>query len=217
MPVRWKCYAIARNQCLLEQSCTRRQCHRRPNLHRRNRVGDPAGLSSTDAVQLTAALERALGRELPPTLAFNYPTVASLVAFLAAEGAAAALQPAADPDTELLPTAVPGPQQARAVFRPTQQQAAAASLHIAIVAANLQLPGDQIASGDSAFGSDRYHSPSGQAMHAGSAQVLTSNGVALLDTCCGQACFAQALSTCRRSYLHAGIRASDAVRETQPT
>ena len=42
-----------------------------------------AGLSSMDAVQLTASLEQALGRELPPTLAFDYPTVDSLVAFLA--------------------------------------------------------------------------------------------------------------------------------------
>ena len=42
-----------------------------------------AGLTSASAVQLTAALEEALGIELPGTLVFDYPTVASLVAYLA--------------------------------------------------------------------------------------------------------------------------------------
>ena len=48
-----------------------------------------AGLSSADAVQLTAALEQALGRELPATLAFDYPTLDSLVAFLTEHNATA--------------------------------------------------------------------------------------------------------------------------------
>lgn len=41
-----------------------------------------AGLTSA-AVQLTAALEEALDTELPGTLIFDYPTIASLVAYLA--------------------------------------------------------------------------------------------------------------------------------------
>jgi acyl carrier protein len=51
------------------------------------------------AVQLTASLEQAFGRELPGTLVFDYPTLAELSDFLAtppaAETAAAAMAPAA--------------------------------------------------------------------------------------------------------------------------
>lgn len=42
-----------------------------------------SGLTSSSAVQLTSALEEALGTDLPATLTFNYPTVASLVSHLA--------------------------------------------------------------------------------------------------------------------------------------
>lgn len=42
-----------------------------------------AGVTSATAVELTSALEEALSCELPGTLIFDYPTVASLVAFLA--------------------------------------------------------------------------------------------------------------------------------------
>ena len=41
-----------------------------------------AGLTSASAVQLTAALEDALGTDLPGTLVFDYPTIASLVSYL---------------------------------------------------------------------------------------------------------------------------------------
>jgi len=130
-----------------------------------------AGLSSTDAVQLSVALEQALGRELPPTLAFNYPTVASMAAFLAAEGAVATLQPAADPDTELSSCAAPRPQRVSASLQPGLQLDATASLQIAIVATHLQLPGEGIAIGEPASGSDRCGNPSCKAVHTGSARV----------------------------------------------
>ena len=41
-----------------------------------------AGVTSATAIELTSALEEALSCELPGTLIFDYPTVASLVAFL---------------------------------------------------------------------------------------------------------------------------------------
>jgi acyl carrier protein len=43
------------------------------------------GLSSVDAVQLTAVLEDSLGLALSPTLAWNYPTVEELADYLAKE------------------------------------------------------------------------------------------------------------------------------------
>src|SRR5688572_24427283 len=42
------------------------------------------GLGSRQAVSLSSALERWLKRELPPTLAYDYPTVAELTRYLAA-------------------------------------------------------------------------------------------------------------------------------------
>jgi len=42
-------------------------------------------MDSIMTVQLRSQLEAALGRSLPPTVAFEYPTVASLAAFLASE------------------------------------------------------------------------------------------------------------------------------------
>ena len=107
-------------------------------------------------MQLTTSLEQALGRELPPTLAFDYPTVASLVAFLDTEGAAAAPEPAADPAGQRLPGIDPQPQREWAVQQPRLQPDAAASRLIAILATHLQLPGAGITSGDSAVGCDRY-------------------------------------------------------------
>src|SRR2546422_7877464 len=41
------------------------------------------GLSSVSAVSLSGDLSEWLGRDLPPTLAYEYPTVAALVAHLA--------------------------------------------------------------------------------------------------------------------------------------
>ena len=42
-----------------------------------------AGMTSASAVQLTATLEEAVGIELPGTLTFDYPTIASLASYLA--------------------------------------------------------------------------------------------------------------------------------------
>ena len=42
-----------------------------------------AGLTSATAIQMTSTLEEALGVDLPGTLVFDYPTVSSLVAYLA--------------------------------------------------------------------------------------------------------------------------------------
>ena len=42
-----------------------------------------AGLTSATAIQMTSALEEALGVDLPGTLIFDYPTVSSLVTYLA--------------------------------------------------------------------------------------------------------------------------------------
>ena len=43
------------------------------------------GMDSIMTVQLRSQLEASLGRPLPPTVAFEYPTVASLAAYLASE------------------------------------------------------------------------------------------------------------------------------------
>ncbi|MEB3358629.1 MAG: hybrid fatty acyl-AMP ligase/type I polyketide synthase [Synechococcales bacterium] len=61
------------------------------------------GLDSVAAVQLSGQLEDWLGRSLPPTLAYDYPTIASLAAFLGGDGEAAAATLHA-PDAEALTT-----------------------------------------------------------------------------------------------------------------
>ena len=63
-----------------------------------------AGLTSTLAVQLTQRLEESLGRELPGTLVFDYPTISKMAAYLAAELAGPAGR-AATPT----PSAMPAP------------------------------------------------------------------------------------------------------------
>jgi epothilone polyketide synthase E len=73
-----------------------------PRLDARKALG-AMGLTSLLAMELRNRLEVALGRPLPATLAFNYPTIAALVEHLA--GAAAA-------------TAAPGPAPAPAAERP---------------------------------------------------------------------------------------------------
>ncbi len=41
------------------------------------------GMGSLDAVEIAAALERWLGRQLSPTAIYNYPTIAALARWLA--------------------------------------------------------------------------------------------------------------------------------------
>jgi acyl carrier protein len=41
------------------------------------------GLSSVQAVELTAELEDRTGREIPPTLVFEYPTIDEAAAYIA--------------------------------------------------------------------------------------------------------------------------------------
>jgi acyl carrier protein len=58
-----------------------------------------SGLTSTSAVQLTSSLEARLGAQLPPTLVFDYPSIADIHAFLEESlggGAAAAAAAAAE-------------------------------------------------------------------------------------------------------------------------
>jgi acyl carrier protein len=47
------------------------------------------GLDSMDAFELTAELEEWLGRPIPETLTFDYPTVSAVATYLAAEPVAA--------------------------------------------------------------------------------------------------------------------------------
>ncbi|ASP22066.1 6-deoxyerythronolide-B synthase EryA1, modules 1 and 2 [Antarctobacter heliothermus] len=54
------------------------------------------GLNSLMAIELRNALEKSVGRPLPATLAWSYPTAGALIEYLAADAAA---QPAAPPDT----------------------------------------------------------------------------------------------------------------------
>lgn len=61
------------------------------------------GLDSVQAVQLTAELEDWLGQRLNPTLAYDYPTIASLAGFLA-QLSQGSPQPAAAPLGEPTPT-----------------------------------------------------------------------------------------------------------------
>ena len=64
---------------------------------------DSYGLSSTDAVMLSGELQEVLGRELPATLVYEYPTIAALAHHLGGPAAAAAREPAApDPDARPL-------------------------------------------------------------------------------------------------------------------
>jgi amino acid adenylation domain-containing protein len=64
---------------------------------------DSLGLSSTDAVSLSGELQELLGRELPATLVYEYPTIAALADHLGGGGAtssapvASHAAPAADP------------------------------------------------------------------------------------------------------------------------
>jgi acyl carrier protein len=44
---------------------------------------DSLGLGSKDSVELSAELEQLLGRRLPPTLVWDYPTIAELSGHLA--------------------------------------------------------------------------------------------------------------------------------------
>lgn len=44
------------------------------------------GMSSVMAVELSADLEDLLGRSVVPTVAYEYPTIRSLAAFLSGEG-----------------------------------------------------------------------------------------------------------------------------------
>jgi myxalamid-type polyketide synthase MxaE and MxaD len=56
------------------------------------------GMDSIMTVQLRNRLERELGRKLPPTVAFEYPTVDALAAFLVGEMFPSASPPPAAPD-----------------------------------------------------------------------------------------------------------------------
>ena len=107
-------------------------------------------------MQLTAALEQALGRELPPTLAFDYPTVRALVAFLATACGTAAPEPAAEPHAEMV-GAESAPCQLRNVEQQTPQSDAAARLQVAIAASDLRLPEAGIRGGSSMFDVDRFY------------------------------------------------------------
>jgi acyl carrier protein len=91
-------------------------------------AGEPlmaAGVSSTLAVQLTNALEASLGKQLPGTLVFDYPSLQEMSKFLAAEmgGTAAATAAAA---TTL--------QQAEPGLQRRQLPAAAASVQRGVLA-----------------------------------------------------------------------------------
>ncbi|WP_067654382.1 acyl carrier protein [Nocardia harenae] len=43
------------------------------------------GLSSVQAVEISDSLQRWLGRDLPPTLAYDYPTINAVAAYLVEE------------------------------------------------------------------------------------------------------------------------------------
>ncbi|MGE3272370.1 MAG: beta-ketoacyl reductase, partial [Chloroflexota bacterium] len=68
------------------------------------------GMDSIMTVQLRSQLETSIGRSLPPTVAFEYPTVASLAAYLA---------------SEVLPAADPGPAEPAATVAADQNGQAA--------------------------------------------------------------------------------------------
>ena len=77
-----------------------------------------AGLTSASAVQLTSALEEALDTDLPATLTFDYPTIASLVSHLAT------LKPPSS--TPSVQSAASGTFQATASAAPVDYSAATA-------------------------------------------------------------------------------------------
>jgi acyl transferase domain-containing protein/acyl carrier protein len=64
-----------------------------PGRIERSRALGSLGLTSLLAMELRNRLEAALGRSLPASLAFNYPTVAALVEHLAGEGDPAPIAP----------------------------------------------------------------------------------------------------------------------------
>ncbi|MGC3998940.1 MAG: SDR family NAD(P)-dependent oxidoreductase [Anaeromyxobacter sp.] len=68
-----------------------------PDRIDRTRTLGSMGLGSLLAMELRNRLESALGRSLPASLAFNYPTIAALVEHLAGDGEAPAAAPAAAP------------------------------------------------------------------------------------------------------------------------
>ena len=65
------------------------------------------GMGSLDAVEIAAALERWLGRQLSPTAIYNYPTIAALACWLAIPVAPRSRGAAAGPPTHLPPTWIP--------------------------------------------------------------------------------------------------------------
>jgi myxalamid-type polyketide synthase MxaE and MxaD len=65
------------------------------------------GLDSLMALDLRGRLEAGVGRGLPATLAFNYPTAAALAAFLAEDGATAESAATIAPATPPAPAASP--------------------------------------------------------------------------------------------------------------
>lgn len=65
-----------------------------------NREFGAMGLTSLLSLELRNRLERALGRALPATLAWNYPTIAALSTHLAGEARAASAPPKPEPQTE---------------------------------------------------------------------------------------------------------------------
>ena len=108
-------------------------------------------------MQLTSALEAALGCTLPATLAFDYPTVDALVDFLASDPsifplpqAGAAGAPATVPP--LAGSTVALTQLPAAVLE------AAAGTAVGIAASSLRLPGRNAASSSSST-SDRFDVP----------------------------------------------------------
>ena len=106
-------------------------------------------------MQLATALEAALGRELPPTLAFDYPTVASLVAFLTADSGDVAAPASSAEAAVALFDASPAPQGVRALSQQPLQPREAAGRQVAIMASSLQLPEAGAAGNELTFGADR--------------------------------------------------------------
>jgi acyl carrier protein len=95
-------------------------------------AGEPlmaAGVTSTLAVQLVTALEAAVGKELPGTLVFDYPSIAEMADFLAAElGGAAPSAPQAQAPrvaAAAAPAAAPPPPRAAAGGRARRAAVAA--------------------------------------------------------------------------------------------
>jgi myxalamid-type polyketide synthase MxaE and MxaD len=71
--------------------------------HRQIEIDQPFaryGLSSTQAVEMISAVEQQLGRPLPPTLVWTYPTVQALTRYLAGEGEATVATHSSAPSSE---------------------------------------------------------------------------------------------------------------------